>query len=190
MCVTSYGLFQFSHLLAVNCLPAICVTSAFLAYSVARPQLQLLMLPAVSAIPTAWKNRKEGLIFSAVILAASFFGSLRALIPIGIGNAARSWSSPNERHLHPQSPEPITIRSNMFGIPRTFDTVYFSKLSGVPTPNTIVGQPAASLGVSIVDGTWFNGSDWRLNSSVWEYWTAAETGPAIFMDVTGSKVAP
>ncbi|TPX67619.1 hypothetical protein CcCBS67573_g07442 [Chytriomyces confervae] len=187
MCVTSYGLFQFSHLLAVMCLPAICITSAFLAYSMARPQLHLLlMLPAVMAIPTAWKNRKEGLIVSAVILAASFFGSLRALIPLGIGSAARSWSSPKERYVYPQSPEPITIRSNMFGIPRTFDTVHFSKFSGVPTPTAIVGQPAASLGVSIVDGTWFNESDWRSNL-VWEYWTAAETGPAMFMDVTGSK---
>ncbi|KAJ3230868.1 hypothetical protein HDU78_008068 [Chytriomyces hyalinus] len=187
MCVTSYGLFQFSHLLAVMCLPAICITSAFLAYSMARPQLHLLlMLPAVMAIPTAWKNRKEGLIVSAVILAASFFGSLRALIPLGIGSAARSWSSPKERYVYPQSPEPITIRSNMFGIPRTFDTVHFSKFSGVPTPTAIVGQPAASLGVSIVDGTWFNESDWRSNL-VWEYWTAADAGPAMFMDVTGSK---
>ncbi|KAJ3226328.1 hypothetical protein HDU78_010398 [Chytriomyces hyalinus] len=134
MCVTPYGLFQFSHLLAIMCLPAICITSAFLAYSMARPQLHLLlMLPAVMATPTAWKNRKEGLIVWAVILAASLFGSLRALIPIGIGSAARSWSNPNERYVCPQSPEPITIRSNMFGIPRTFDTVHFSKFSGVPT---------------------------------------------------------
>ncbi|KAJ3246713.1 hypothetical protein HDU77_008845 [Chytriomyces hyalinus] len=92
------------------------------------------MLPAVMATPTAWKNRKEGLIVWAVILAAALFGSLRALIPIGIGSAARSWSNPNERYVCAQSQEPITIRSNMFGIPRTFDTVHFSKFSGVPTP--------------------------------------------------------
>ncbi|TPX59878.1 hypothetical protein CcCBS67573_g09047 [Chytriomyces confervae] len=160
MCVTSHGLFQFSHLLAVMCLPAICITSAFLAHSLARPQLHLLlMLPAVMAIPTAWKNRKEGLIVLVVILAASLFGSFDDVRMIDFGN------SPNERYVYPQSPEPITIRSNVFGIPRTFDTVHFSKFSGVPTPTAIAGQPAASLG----------------------YWTAAETGPAMFMDVTGSK---
>ncbi|KAJ3231060.1 hypothetical protein HDU81_004050 [Chytriomyces hyalinus] len=188
MCMTSYGLFQFSHLLAVMCLPAICIASVFLAYSLSRPQIHLLlMLPVVSAIPTAWKNRREGLIVSVVILAASCFGSLRTLIPLGIGSAARAWSSPTHQYVYPESPDPISIRSNTFGIPRTFQTVHFSQFSGVPTPGAIMGQPAASLGVRVEDGTWFTGSYWSSNSSVWEYWTAAEPGPAMFMDVTGSK---
>ncbi|KAI8608339.1 hypothetical protein BC830DRAFT_1174501 [Chytriomyces sp. MP71] len=188
MCLTAYGVFQISHLLAILVMPIVCIVGGMIGFQLRRPQLHLLLqMPLVSLVPAAWNNRSEGAVVILAIVACSILGTMTNLIPLAVGAAARNYAPQVLRTVFPMNPAASVLRSNTFGISRSFTHMRLDSTSGVPTAQAISGQPAASLGLVIQEGSWFNGSDWKSTNAQWDYFPSTDAAPSLLLDVAGSK---